>query len=165
MEMTMVARVVSWMIPAVLTVFVVFSLSGRAFAQAKGADDAAADLSALSELSTFLMDSVARRAYAKEKGGQALQVNSYVENFPPYAQKELMEIVMIIMRESKAGAMKHVDSFKQQGPEAAMSSFSPAVRSRLDALVRKLKADPQFMNPKNQEKMKQTMPSLGGKTS
>ena len=129
------------------------------------AEDSAADMMALSQLSDFLMDSVARRTFAQQKGGQALQVNNYVEKFPDYAQKELMEIVMIIMRESKAGAMKHVAAFQSQGKEGATNSFSPAVKTRIDNLVRRLNADKQFMAPSNLNQMKQSMPDLGGKSS
>jgi hypothetical protein len=44
------------------------------------------------------------------------------------------------MRESRENALRHADAMKAGGPEAAMRSFSPAVRARIAAVARKLAA-------------------------
>ena len=135
-------------------------LSNVALAQA-----ADPDAVALQQLNGFLTDPQARHDYAKDKP-DARQANGFLEKFPQYAQDELLVIVMMVMRESKEGAGKHVTAFKNGGAQGAKASFSPAVQQRIDALEARLSRDPAFNSPANLSMMKTFMPTfLGGASS
>jgi hypothetical protein len=122
---------------------------------------AQADEAALKDLQNFLNDP-AQRAAAAAKDPQAAQVQQYFVKFPPYAQQELNAIVMDIMRESGVGATKHIEAHKAAGAQAAYASFSPAVKARISALTRRLKADPSFNSPANLEMLRTFMPAFLG---
>ena len=119
------------------------------------------DTQALQELNGFLNDPAARHAFAAGKP-DAQQTNTFLETFPKWAQDELMSIVMDIMRESKAGATKHVDAYKSGGAAGAKASFSPAVQRRVEALESRLGADPAFSGAGNMAKMKNFIPAFLG---
>jgi len=114
---------------------------------------------ALTELRSFLFDASARRAFANGNS-EATAVNNFLEAFPGWAQQELLDIVMLIMQESGTDATKQVSVYQSGGAQGAMASFSPAVRERVDNLMKKLATDPNFNQPKNINKMRRTMPVL-----
>lgn len=138
----------------------ILAFSTTAIAQTSPSNDQV-DAAALADLQKFLFDDVARRTYAAKKP-DAAAANNYLESFPAWAQQELLDIVMMIMTESKGGATKHVDAYKGPGDAmAAKNSFSPAVKQKIDALVNKLNADKSFNNPNNLQQMQQKMPMQG----
>lgn len=104
------------------------------------AQQPSADATALSELEKFLFDAAARQSFAASNP-QAKQANDFLTRFPPWAQQELLEIVMLIMRESRERASLHGEAFAKGGAAGAMTSFSPLVRSRVQALAARLAAD------------------------
>lgn len=137
-------------------------LSQAAIAQTSaGSSD---DQAALNDLRTFLFDPKARSSFAQGKG-DATQVNKYLEAFPQWAQNELLEIVMMIAKESMQDATKHVTAYQTGGVKGAMDSFSPTVRDRVTRLMQKLVKDPTFNNPQNLKKMNQLLPTISGKSS
>jgi hypothetical protein len=113
----------------------------------------------LKELRSFLFDASARRAFANGNS-EATAVNNFLEAFPGWAQQELLDIVMVIMQESGTDAMKHSAAYQSGGTQGALESFSPAVRERVDNLMKKLSTDPNFNQPKNISKMRRLLPVL-----
>ena len=114
---------------------------------------------ALTELRTFLFDASARRTFASGNS-EATAVNNFLEAFPGWAQQELLDIVMLIMQESGTDATKHASAYQSGGAQRAMDSFSPAVRERVDNLMKKLATDPNFNQSKNISKMRRMIPVL-----
>ncbi len=98
------------------------------------------DQVALMQLQSLLMNDVARRAAAGQSE-QGIQANQKLESMPPYAQKEILGIVMAIMQERREAASEHVDAFQASGPEAAAMSFSPAIQARIQTLSKRMAAD------------------------
>lgn len=123
--------------------------------RAQSADDEAA----LGELERFLNDPDARRENAAGSP-DAAAVEDWLQRYPAWAQKELVAIALEIMRESGAGAQKHVDSYRQGGAEAAGASFSPAVRARIAALEARLERDPSFNSSQNLSRMREEIPGF-----
>ena len=119
------------------------------------------DPAALDDVQKFLNDPKAREE-AGRKDPKAAQVEAFFRKFPPYAQTELNEIVMMIMTESGEDAIKHAKAHQQGGAQGAMNSFSPAVRARVEALQKRLMGDPQFNSPANVQMMKSFMPAFLG---
>ena len=101
------------------------------------------DQVALMQLQMLLMNDVARQAAAGQSE-QGRIANQQLESMPPYAQKEILGIVMAIMKERGAAASEHVDVLNAFGPEAAAMSLSPAIRARIQALGKRLAADEKF---------------------
>lgn len=130
--------------------------SAPAYAQSD-ADDAAA----LSEVEG-LLSSPAARAENAAGDPRAAQAEGLFQGFPAYAQKELNAIVMQILQESGAGAARHTDAYSAGSAGAAEASFSPAVRSRIQALEAKLTSDPGFNSPANLERMQALFPAFLG---
>lgn len=114
---------------------------------------------ALTELRSFLFDASARRTFASGNS-EATAVNNFLEAFPGWAQQELLDIVMLIIQESVTDATKHVSTYQSGGAQRAMDSFSPAIRERVDNLMKKLATDPNFNQPKNISKMRRLIPVL-----
>ena len=114
---------------------------------------------ALTELRSFLFDASARRNFANGNS-EATAVNNFLEAFPGWAQQELLDIVMLIVQESGTDATKHASAYQSGGTQRAMDSFSPAVRERVDNLMKKLATDPNFNQPKNINKMRRMIPVL-----
>lgn len=114
---------------------------------------------ALRQTEAFLNDPKARAEWAKGNP-DAEQVNAFVAAFPPDAQTELMAIVMLMLKESQEGALKHHEAFKKGGVNGAMKSFSPAVKARVDALIAKLSKNPAFSDPKRLEAMRTAIPAF-----
>lgn len=98
---------------------------------------------ALSMLESFLANSVEMEAYAKAHP-EAKQANEQLKVFPEWAQKEITNIVMMIMREKKAQASRHVTAYQKEGAEAAYQDFSPAVKKAIADLAKKLGSDASF---------------------
>ena len=119
---------------------------------------------ALADLRGFLFNPSARKDFANGKA-DATSANNFLGAFPQWAQNELLEIVMTIATESMLDASNHVDAYKNGGVQGTMTSFSPAVRARVDAFIQKLSADPSFNTPGNLQKLKNLMPQLGGRSS
>lgn len=131
-------------------VLVALILAGSQPALGQGRTQTAADEQANNDLEKFLFASTQRQAFSQ--GNQkAQQANDFLERFPPWAQQELLEIVMMIMRESGEGAMKHGTAYQAGGHGAAMGSFSPAVKAKIRALSQKLNADKKFDAKKMQQ--------------
>lgn len=128
-------------------------------AEAQTPSQAELEAAAINDLQGFLNDARARHEFAKTRP-DAAQTNNYLEKFPPWAQSELIDIVMTIVRESKLGAVKHTDAFKSGGAQAAMASFSPQVKARIDRLQQMLSKDPSFNTPENLALMKSFMPQF-----
>lgn len=116
-----------------------------------------ADQMALQMLEGFLFDAAQRAAYAKGNP-KAQRANQFLEAMPDYAQKDMLDVVMMIMRESKNDAVKHVKAHKSGGARAAMASFSPAVKQKIKDLVKKLSKDKSFSKPQNLQKLQTMMP-------
>jgi len=131
------------------------ALSPAPAARAQSADDEAA----LGELERFLDDPAARRENAAGNP-DAAAVESSLQRYPAWAQKELVAIALEIMRESGAGAQKHVDAYGHGGAEAASASFSPAVRARISALEARLAGDPSFNTSDNLSRMREEIPGF-----
>ncbi len=115
------------------------------------------DAHALKDLEKFLFNTAERQTYSKQDP-KANVANNYLESFPPWAQQELLEIVMMIMKEEGEGAARYGSIASSSGAQAAGQHFSPAVRTRMESLSKKLMADKNFNNPSNLQKMKSTMP-------
>lgn len=139
---------------------VVLALSLPLAASAQGADDHG-DAAAQAELERLLSDSDARAANAAADP-RAAQAEALWKGFPPYAQTELQEIVQMVMQESGAGAVRHADAYDDGGAEAAMGTFSPAVRARIQALEKRLAADPEFNSPENLARLRALFPGFMG---
>ncbi len=92
------------------------------------------------QLQSLLMNDVARRAAAGQSE-EGMKANQKLESMPPYAQKEMLSIIMAIMKERGEAASEHVDAFQASGPEAAAISFSPAIQARIQALSKRVAAD------------------------
>ena len=73
---------------------------------------------ALMQLESLLMNDVARRAAASQSE-EGMKANQQLESMPPYAQKEVLGIVMAIMKEKREAASEHVDAFQASELEAA----------------------------------------------
>jgi hypothetical protein len=67
---------------------------------------------------------------------------------------------MVIIQESGTDANKHTSAYQSGGAQGAIDSFSPAVRERVDNLMKKLATDPNFNQPKNISKMRRMIPVL-----
>ena len=119
---------------------------------------------ALADLREFLFNPTARKDFSNGKS-DATSANNFLEAFPPWAQNELLEIVMTIVTESMEGSTKHVDAYKNGGVQGAMASFSPAVRARVDAFIQKLSTDPAFNTPANLQKLKTLLPAISGRST
>lgn len=122
------------------------------------------DQVALKDLRAFLFDPKARSSFSQGKS-DATQANKFLEAFPPWAQNELLEIVMMIASESMQDSTKHVTAYQTGGVKGAMDSFSPAVRDRVQSFMKKLGKDPSFNNPENLKKMNRLLPAVSGKSS
>ncbi len=134
----------NWITRTALTLSIAASLtlavplaSGVAYAQDRH------DEVALMQLQSLLMHDVARRAAAGQSE-EGMKANQKLESMPPYAQKEMLSIIMAIMKERGEAASEHVDAFQASGPEAAAMSFSPAIQARIQALSKRLAADENF---------------------
>jgi len=121
-----------------MAIFGFVLLSNGAFAQDKTHE------AAMSMLRDFFADPVARADNAS-KNPAALQAEQSLSQFPPNIQKRFEKIVLIIMQESGANAVRHVDAAKTSGPEGAFNSFSPAVQKEIQNLATELERDPEFM--------------------
>jgi hypothetical protein len=99
---------------------------------------------AMSALASFFADPAARADYASKNAG-ALQAGQSLLAFPPNIQKRLENIILMIMQESGANAVRHVDAAKTSGPEGAFNSFSPEVQREIQNLAKELERDPEFM--------------------
>ena len=126
-------------------------------AQPKLSADANHD-AAMTELRKFIMNDVARKAYAN-KSYHSKSANDFVESFPPYAKQEILEIMLLILQEKGGSAIQDVNRMKSGGARNAYGGFSPNVRGRVDALVRKLKSDKNFNSKSNLNRMRKTMPA------
>ncbi len=98
------------------------------------------DQVALMQLQSLLMNDVARRAAAGQSE-EGMKANQQLESMPPYAQKEILSIIMVIMKERREAASEHVDAFQASGPEGAAMSFSPAIQARIQTLSKRMAAD------------------------
>jgi len=121
-----------------VTIFAFVFLANNALAQDKTRE------AAMSMLKDFFADPSARTDYAS-KNPAALQAEQSLLQFPPNIQKELENIVLMIMQESGANASRHVDAGKISGPEGAFNSFSPTVQREIQELAKELERDPEFM--------------------
>lgn len=130
-------------------------LAGHGIAKAQDADDEAA----LGDLQRLLDDPAALNENAA-RDPNAAAVENQLRGYPAYAQQELAAIAMMIMRESDAGAQKHVDAYQRGGADGAAASFSPAVRARIATLETRLENDPTFNTPKNLERMRREIPGF-----
>lgn len=113
---------------------------------------------ALGDLRKFLFDPQARASFVHGKA-DASAANHFLESFPPWAQQDLLEIVMMVVTEEGANADRRSQTLARSGGLAAKNSFSPPVQAKIEALFRKLEKDPAFNNPRNLEQMKRKMPS------
>jgi hypothetical protein len=75
----------------------------------------------------------------------ALQTEQNLLQFSPDIQKRFEKIALMIMQESGANAVRHVDAAKTSGPEGAFNSFSPAVQKEIQNLAKELERNPEFM--------------------
>ncbi len=134
----------NWITQTALTLSIVAGLT-LAVALASGVAHAQDhhDEVALMQLQSLLLNDVVRRAAAGQSE-EGMKANQKLESMPPYAQKEILGIVMAIMKARREAASEHVDAFQASGPEAAVLSFSPAVRARIQALSKRLAADENF---------------------
>jgi hypothetical protein len=139
-----------------LVASMLLALLGAPYAAA-GEDPATEE--ALRQTEAFLNDAKARADWAKGNP-DAEQVNAFVAAFPPDAQNELMAIVMLMLKESQEGALKHHEAYKKGGVDGAMKSFSPAVKARVDALIAKLSKDPAFADQKRLQAMRTAIPAF-----
>jgi hypothetical protein len=94
---------------------------------------------ALAELRKFLFDASARKGFAAQDAA-AGRAESGLSRYSPEIQQELLEIVMMIMTESKGNP--GAASLNAANPAGAMQSFSPAVQARIQAVARKIAAQP-----------------------
>ncbi len=92
---------------------------------------------ALAELRKFLFDASARKGFAAQDLA-AGRAESDLSSYSPQIQQELLEIVSIIMTESKGNP--GAASLNAVNPAGAMQSFSPAVQARIQAVARKIAA-------------------------
>ena len=92
---------------------------------------------ALAELRKFLFDASARKGFAAQDPA-AGRAESDLSRYSPEIQQELLEIVMMIMTESKGNP--GAASLNAANPAGAMQSFSPAVQARIQAVARKIAA-------------------------
>lgn len=92
---------------------------------------------ALAELRKFLFDASARKGFAAQDAAAA-RAESDLSRYSPEIQQELLEIVMMIMTESKGSP--GTASLNAANPSGAMQSFSPAVQARIQAIARKISA-------------------------
>jgi hypothetical protein len=99
---------------------------------------------AMSMLKNFFADPAARADYAS-KNPEALRAERNLSQFPPNIQKRLENVILMIMQESGANAIRYVDAMKTSGAEAAFDSFSPAVKREIQDIARELEKDPEFM--------------------
>ena len=100
-----------------------------------------ADAQAIMELQKFFADPAAMASYAAQTGGAAAAAQADLKRYPPEVQREILEIVMMIMKESGSGATKHIEANQKGGAGAAFGSFSPAVQQRIKDLARKIKPE------------------------
>ena len=128
-----------------------FAVTGGASAQSQ------ADQIALNQLQSFLFDDVARRAYAS-KNREAHAANQYMEQFPPWAQQELLSIVMDIMRQDKGKALRHEQNYQKGGVAGFRGGMTPAIQRRIDNLVQRLQQDRSFNNEPNLKRMQRQVP-------
>ena len=119
---------------------------------------------ALADLREFLFNPSARKDFSNGKA-DGTAANNFLEAFPPWAQNELLDIVMMIVTESMEGSSKHVDAYRNGGVQGATASFSPAVRARVDAFIQRLSADPAFNTPANLQKLKTLLPAISGRST
>lgn len=117
-----------------------------------------ADQQHLEQLRSFLNNTAERTAYANQKA-DSKQSNDFLMAFPEWAQKEILEIIMLIMAEQGKDPMSYDQTAKNQGYQAAAKQFSPQVQARVEALTKKLSSDPSFNTPKNLNQMQQKMPN------
>ena len=151
------------------TLFILITLAFHSFigetALAESTSRPSADnAAALADLREFLFNPTARKDFSNGKS-DATSANNFLEAFPPWAQNELLDIVMMIVTESMEGSSKHVDAYKNGGVQGATASFSPAVRARVDAFIQRLSTDPTFNTPANLQKLKTLLPAISGRST
>lgn len=133
-------------------------LAGIVIAMApSGAVAEEANDQALQSLQQFLYNTTERRAFASQTPA-AQAANSYLESFPSWAQDELLAIIMEIMKQEGEKAARYGQTAATSGAAAAGQQMSPAIRTRVSALAKKLMNDSQFSNKENLKRMQQTMP-------
>jgi hypothetical protein len=97
----------------------------------------------MSMLTAFFADPAARADYAA-KNPEAMKAEQELAKFPPGIQRRLEKVVLMIMQESGANAVSHLDAANRSGPEGAFNSFSPAVQREIQDIARELEKDPGF---------------------
>ena len=118
-------------------------------APTRGFSDEAHD-QAITSLQKFLFNATERGAFASQNP-KAQAANNFLESFPPWAQNEILNIVMEIMKQEGENAARYGNVAAQSGAQTAGQQLSPALRSRVEALANRLMKDSQF---------KQKMPSM-----
>jgi hypothetical protein len=118
--------------------FLFFVLAGHAFAQDKAHE------AAVSMLGNIFADPAAMTELASQHAGGLPAARSLLA-FPPHIQKRLEKVVLMIIQESGADAVKYTDTLKTSGPEGAFDSFSPAVQREIREIAEELEKDPEFM--------------------
>ncbi|MCE5262655.1 MAG: hypothetical protein LLG97_03880 [Deltaproteobacteria bacterium] len=118
--------------------FVFFVLAGSTYAQDKARE------ATVSMLGDFFADPAAITELASQPAGGSPAVRSLM-TFPPHIQKRLEKVVLMIVQESGADAVKYTDTLKTSGSEGAFHSFSPAVQREIQEIAEELEKDPEFM--------------------
>jgi hypothetical protein len=118
----------------ILTILVSTLVAVRGFA------DEAHD-QAIQSLQSFLFNAPERRAFANQNP-KAQEANNYLESFPSWAQQEILEIIMEVMKQEGENASRYGNIAATSGAEAAGQQLSPALRARVAALAKRLKSDP-----------------------
>jgi len=151
------------------SLFILFTVTTHSFIAERAiaestSQPSANNAAALADLRAFLFNPTARKDFSNGKS-DATAANNFLEAFPPWAQNELLDIVMMIVTESMEGSSKHVDAYRNGGVQGATASFSPAVRARVDAFIQRLSADPAFNTPANLQKLKTLLPAISGRST
>jgi uncharacterized protein involved in exopolysaccharide biosynthesis len=112
---------------------------------------------AIQSLKSFLFNATERRAFANQNP-KAQEANNYLESLPSWAQQEILEIIMEVMKQEGENASRYGNIAATSGAEAAGQQLSPALRARVAALAKRLKSDPHFTSKEKMKGMKQSMP-------
>lgn len=94
------------------------------------------------------------------QSADAKRVSGYVGAFPPQAQQQILQMVQALMQLPAADLVRLVQTFQQQGGEAAYSVFPAQVQQQLRTLGKQLELDPAFASANNIAAMMQMMQAV-----
>jgi len=120
--------------------------------QAQTYSDQQIDQVAIKMLEMFLYDAAKREAYVR-KNPRAKRANDQLAAFPPVIRKQMLDIVVDLVKLEKQKGLRHHKALRKQGPEAAMLGLPGHIQAKIRRLAATLSKDKSFNNPGNLQRL------------